>query len=483
LNHLYTITKGKLIEKEKECSFSFALVFEENGVYFLETFLEDDFYEDGDFSKWFNLEGVTEKNYLIEIKDLTFTSFKHKNQKARFVCRNYIKLTKQERKLPEDEQDKEQSIFFLELEGFKTAFSDYTDIKKQRRYGEIDKFNGPNFDHTSCSMSIEMDGYEQNYFHLIFSKSNNSENIQIDFTENGGYGRLTYNHYLDFRNQLISFLSFLNGGQVQIRKELTGDFYRTDGSDAHIVYLYSYSKIENSNLSRYVLINDHHSYSSQIFQEAFFKCFNLYYQYDKSLELTSTVTSLNQAFTTSGIQQSYSILINALEKLCSNYQNSIEEVSENLIDNHIWNENIKPSLIEILDANKAKINSTNKNAFSIFKSKIGDINRRKNSTVEKMFDLLEFGSIPRNDNVENLVNQERHNAVHNGIIGDNPRDMYTNLQKLDHILRDLILNIIDYRKLRNPLYEYATKEEKISAYPKKELKTPNLYRSEPLRRE
>jgi hypothetical protein len=467
LNHLYTITKGKLIEKEKECSFSFALVFEENGVYFLETFLEDDFYEDGDFSKWFNLEGVTEKNYLIEIKDLTFTSFKHKNQKARFVCRNYIKLTKQERKLPEDEQDKEQSIFFLELEGFKTAFSDYTDIKKQRRYGEIDKFNGPNFDHTSCSMSIEMDGYEQNYFHLIFSKSNNSVNIQIDFTENGGYGRLTYNHYLDFRNQLISFLSFLNGGQVQIRKELTGDFYRTDGSDAHIVYLYSYSKIENSNLSRYVLINDHHSYSSQIFQEAFFKCFNLYYQYDKSLELTSTVTSLNQAFTTSGIQQSYSIL----------------EVSENLIDNHIWNENIKPSLIEILDANKAKINSTNKNAFSIFKSKIGDINRRKNSTVEKMFDLLEFGSIPRNDNVENLVNQERHNAVHNGIIGDNPRDMYTNLQKLDHILRDLILNIIDYRKLRNPLYEYATKEEKISAYPKKELKTPNLYRSEPLRRE
>lgn len=482
MNHVYTITEGKLIEKEKECNLSFALVFEENGVYFLDTFLEDNFYEDGDFSKLFDLEGVTEKKYLIEIKGLTFTLYKHKNSKSRFVCRNFIKLTEQKKELSEGEKDKEQSIFFLELEGFKTAFSDFTSIRKLRRYGEVDSFNVPNFDYTSCAMYIELDGYKQNYFHLIYSKSINRENIQINFTENGGYGRLTYKHYLEFKNQLIGFLSFLNGGQVQIRKELTGDYYLVDGSDAHVVYIYSYTKFENSNLSAYLPINEHHSYSSQIFQEAFFKCFNLYYKYDKILELTSTVNSLNEAYKTSGKQQAYSILINALEKLSSKYHNSIETVNDNLIDNHIWNEQIKPYLIEILDANKTKINSTNKNGYNIFKSKIGDINRKKNSTVEKLFDLLEFGCIPRNENVENLVNQERHNAVHNGAIGDSPKNMYINLQKLDHILRDLILNIIDYRKLRNPTCKYASSEEMNNAYPNKKMKVPTLYCTEPLRK-
>jgi hypothetical protein len=482
LNHVYTILEGHLIGKEKKCKLSFALVFEENGVYFLETFLEDNFFEDGDFSKWFNLEGITEKSYLIEIKDLTFTLFEHKNNKARFVCRNYIKLTEQDRNPPENENEREQSIFYLELDGFKTEFSDYTDVKKYRRYGEINEFNGVDFDHTSCSMCLQMDGYEQNYFHLIFLKANDSGNIQIDFTKNGGYGRLTYNHYLAFRSQLIGFLSLLNGGQVKIKKELTGDFYQTDGSDAHIVYIYSFNKTENSNLSSYIPINEHHSYSSQIFQEAFFKCFNLYYHNDKKLDLTSIVSSINSAFTTSGIQQAYSILINAIEKLSSNYQKTISEFDENLIDNNIWEETIKPSLVEILDSNKSKINSTNKNAYGIFKSKIGDINRRKNSTVQKMYDLLEFGCIPRNKNIENLVNKERHDAVHNGIFGENPTERYINFQKLDHVLRDVILNIIDYRKLRNTIYEYATVEERKNAYPKREHKTPTLYCSEPLNR-
>lgn len=482
MNHVYTITKGTLIGEEKKCELPFALVFEEKGVYFLETFLEDSFFKDGDFSKRYNLEGTTEKDYLIEIRDLTFTLYQHKNKKAKFVCRNYVKLTEQKTKIPEDDSKEEQSIFFLELDGFKTSFADYTEVKKYRPYGEVDEFRVGDFDHTSCSMCIQMDGYKQNYFHLVFSKSNGTGNVQIDFTKNGGYGRLTFSHYLGLRSQFIGFLSLLNGGQVKIKKELTGEFYRTDGSDAHVVYNYSFTKTENPNLSSYTPINDHHSYSSQIFQNTFFKSFNLYYHNDLNLELTSIVSSLNTAYSTSGIHQAYSILINALEKLCSNYQKSVGDFDEHLIDNNAWENIIKPSLFKILDEKKSTINSTNKNAYSAFKSQIGDLNRRKNSTVQKMYDLLEFGCIPRNENVENLVKIERHNAVHNGVFGENSTEMFINYQKLDHILRDIILNIIDYRSLRRSVYEYASLEERQKAYPKRESKSPTLYCSEPLNR-
>ncbi|MGS0527716.1 hypothetical protein ACU8V7_23555 [Zobellia nedashkovskayae] len=482
MNHVYTITKGTLIGEEKKCELPFALVFEQNGVYFLETFLKDDFFKEGDFSKWYNLEGITEKNYLIEIRDLTFTRYQHQNKKAKFVCRNYVKLTEQRTKLPEGYSKEEQSIFFLELDGFKTSFADYTQVKKLRPYGEVDEFRVGDFDHTSCAMCIQMEGYKQNYFHLIFSKSNGVGNIQIDFTKNGGYGRLTYSHYLEFRSQFIGFLSLLNGGQVKIKKELTGEFYNTNGSDAHIVYYYSFTKTENSNLSSYTPINDHHSSSSQIFQNTFFKCFNLYYHNDLNLELTSIVSSLNTAHSTSGIHQTYSILINALEKLSSNYQKSVGNFEEHVMDNNAWENIIKPSLFKMLDEQKSTINSTNKNAFLAFKSQIGDLNRRKNSTSQKMYDLLEFGGIPINSKVENLVKNERHSAVHDGVFGENSTEMFINYQKLDHILRDIILNIIDYRSLRRSVYDYASLEERQKAYPKKENKMPTLYCSEPLTR-
>lgn len=84
-----------------------------------------------------------------------------------------------------------------------------------------------------------------------------------------------------------------------------------------------------------------------------------------------------------------------------------------------------------------------------------------------MFDLLEFGCIPINENVENLVTKERHTAVHNGEFGLNETEMFINYQKLDHILRDLILNIIGYKSYRKSILEYASKEERSQALTKK----------------
>lgn len=464
----------------KQCELPFALVFKENGVFYLETFLEENFFVDDDFSCRFNLEGLTEKGYEIEIKDLTFLLFKHDNNKAKFVCRNYIKLKAPENDFPKKDNVKEDSIFFIELEGFKTKFADHTEIKKYRQYGEVKDIN-VNFDHTTCAMHIQIDGYEENYFHLVFINAKSNENILIDFTKNGGYGRLSYNHFLKFKRQFLGFLSLLNGGDVHIRRELTGSFYRTDGSDSHIAYNYSFTEKSNYNTSDYVPINEHHSYSSSIFSQSFLKCFNNYYHEDIRLELSSIVSSINSAYSTPGIHEAYSILINALEKICSNYQKVVGDFEEYIVDNEIWEENIKLLLLETLESNKSLINSSNKNALNIFKSKIGDLNRRKNSTVQKMYDLFKYGCIPLNDNVENLVTKERHQAVHNGVFGENSNEMFLNYKKLDYILRDLVLNIINYRSYRNVVYEYATLEERKRAYLEREREHVRYLCSQPIR--
>ncbi|SDY14239.1 hypothetical protein SAMN05444411_1371 [Lutibacter oricola] len=481
MNLKYTIIEGTLNGEMKQCEIPFALVFEENGIYFLETFLPVDFFEKNDFSKKYNLTGKTEKGYKIEIKDLTYSLYQGKNRKAKFVCRNYLKLTKENNISKELIGDREDSILFIEIEGFNTKFSDYTDVKKIRQYGEVDDFD-INFDHTSCSMYAQIDGFRENYFHLVFSKSVSNDLISIDFTKNSGQGILTFKHYQKLKKQFIGFLSLINGGDVYVRRELTGKTYKVDGSDSQIVYIYSFFKKNTSNTSHYIPINDNHSYSSSIFQNAFLECFNNFYHSDIKLDLVSIISSLNASFTTSGIQQSYSILINALEKLCSNYQKSNENLIENYIPNELWENTIKDNLIKVLKAYKPQINSNDKNNFSIFNSKIGDLNRRKNSTVEKMYELFKFGCIPINENVNNLINKERHTAVHNGEFGKNSTEEYINYLKLDHILRDLILNIIDYRSYRKHTYEYATIEERRKAYPKRKKEPVTYVCSQPYRK-
>jgi hypothetical protein len=481
LNLKHTITEGSIKGEHKNCKVPFALVFVENGVYFLETFLPEDFFEESDFSNSFQFFGVTEKDFEIEITGLTYTRIEHQNNKATFVCRDYLKLIERENNFPKkSSEDYVDAIHFLELEGFNTKFGDHTEIKRHRQYHD-DNNSDISFDHTKCALFIQIDGYKENYFQLIFSESQSENRVLIDFTKTGGFGRLTFDHYKVFKKQLIGFLSLINGGNVFIKKELTGTHYRLDGSHSQIEYHYSSVKFTNSNTSDYIPINEHHSYSSSIFRNAFLNCFDSYFHYEKTLQLNSIVASINSANSTSGIRQSYSILINALEKLSTNYQNSKQGFDENIIDIESWENTVRSALFETLNAQKPLINSNNKMAFLIFKSRLFELNRRKNSTSEKMYELLDFGCIPINENVENLVNIERNSAVHTGEFGVGMNEMFVNYQKLDHILRDIILNIIDYRNERKSTSEYATLEDRKLAYPKRNKKTPTYYCSQPIR--
>ena len=96
---------------------------------------------------------------------------------------------------------------------------------------------------------------------------------------------------------------------------------------------------------------------------------------------------------------------------------------------------------------------------------LSNINNGK-STSKTIYDFLVFAKIPINKNVISLVKKERNMAVHEGKIGNKDEDMYQSYLKLDHILRDSILNIIGYFSYRNRNYLYATDEEYKNSNPK-----------------
>ena len=101
------------------------------------------------------------------------------------------------------------------------------------------------------------------------------------------------------------------------------------------------------------------------------------------------------------------------------------------------------------------IKKENPSAWAIYKSKIGNINQSNNAeTTQKLYELFAYAKIAVNSEVQRLVENERNQAVHEGIIGVTEENRINNYWKLDHILRDVILNLIGYKGLRKYTYKY-----------------------------
>jgi len=67
MKHIYTIISGHVEIDNKQCNIPFALIFENEGVLFIESFLEkSDFYESVKCLNYYRLIGKTEKGYDIE---------------------------------------------------------------------------------------------------------------------------------------------------------------------------------------------------------------------------------------------------------------------------------------------------------------------------------------------------------------------------------------------------------------------------------
>ena len=74
LRNEYTITEGEIKCGELSCKILFALVFNDDGVFYIETFLPNEqFYEQTENTTFYRLVGKTEKGY--DNDKLYFISF------------------------------------------------------------------------------------------------------------------------------------------------------------------------------------------------------------------------------------------------------------------------------------------------------------------------------------------------------------------------------------------------------------------------
>jgi hypothetical protein len=166
------------------------------------------------------------------------------------------------------------------------------------------------------------------------------------------------------------------------------------------------------------------------------------------------VDSINQAHQTSGPKEQYFILITALEKIVNNFHKT-SLTSETLIESDFFDNTVKGELLQTLEKHRAKIKGYNTIAFDILKSRIGGLNRRKkNDNKQKFYEFFQFCKIGVSPYLTNLIEIERNQAVHEGKVGNDYNEELAAYLKLDHLLRDIILNLIGYDRIRNPKLYY-----------------------------
>lgn len=472
----HTIVSGYLKNKDGEkVDIQFALVFLKNGVYKIKTRLpSENLIEKDKGSSYLELVGITDEGIEIECKYLFLTKHQMPSNKVQFLCEGYVRFTEKPTPLPHTpEENEREMIWFAEVENLKMAFGSKTYINKSTNSSiELDTINNVEFDHTETGWIIN--GLENNgnsFTFRIFKNPANSNHL-IDFRRNENERttcRLYYDEYLLIRKDLLSLLSFMNGARVYLRTEFLGETYGMRGKKGYysqIMHRYSFKKQNDSYRNDYIKINYHHSRSSMIFYEFFHECFEDFQKYNEVLDFDSLIYSLNSSTQTKGLEERYFILITAFERLArkyAEYKASLNQEKEPYyIDNDIFQKDIKPKLVESLKG----VKRIDKKAWNRFNAIVSNMNTKQNSTINGLYDFLEFAKIPISDSVKRLVEEERHMAVHEGKIGNNTEEMYKNYLKLDHILRDCILNIIGYHSLRHRKGLYATEEEFEKANPK-----------------
>ncbi len=455
----YTILKGEISSGDQTASVPFALVFEEEGVYQIETFLPDKTYFEVTRNKeWHTLKGTTEKNFEIEITYIWYRRFSFSNMKLEMVCAGHLKLQNNKEGDALDTDGEDHSCHTIELTGLAMKMAHHTEVKRYRNGTKMQGLEPINFDHTASTMIVNFSRTAGNYYHLVFTPKNGGT-IQLDFTQDRGYNKMTYKNYLLIKPALISFLSFMNGADVQVKKELTGSFVtRSNGDtivDAQTVYHYSGKKDSIIQRSDFLPIASHHSCTSRIVPHLFIHCFDKFYALDKDLDLMATVFALNNATQTVGMMERFYILMTSLEKLATSYARMNNQESKFWVDDTLFKDSILPQLQKALSPFRSQSEKSDSTDWEVLSSRLNNLNtKNKKGTTEKLYSLLEFAGIKVNKEIEHLINIQRNLSVHEGKTGDSIEHSISNYWKLDHLLRDIILNLIGYDRLRNHYYRY-----------------------------
>lgn len=464
MKELYRIKKGELTTENIVIPIDFGIIFEEDGVFFFDFYIADSFdlnsfmKDDNSFRSEFAMKAMTDENNHIEATELSLRNVSPYKSFIRTQSYGYIKHTERSKNyendtLKEEDDDKRQTLFYLELEGLKMEYSDLTETIKARSGVKIKDFDNFKRDHTNASLiynSATKAGC--NNFQFTFFQSENKDNISVELPtfQTDGPNVLYYDIYLEFKRELIYVLSFLNGAEVAIRKEFIGGFYRIGKTDSQTVITYSFQTIKNKNYNDYIPLNSGLHRGNFILSSVFMSCFDKYVEENKKLDLNSIIFYLNGAEQSKSIDEKFFVLIIAFERLAKKYVETLNNTDLLVISEEKY-QPIKDELLETLRRHKSK---ENEQAIKRLMPKIGELNKiKRNSTEYKFLKILEYARIDLTPEIEKIINEVRHKTVHQGEFGEGNQGI-KNYLVLDELLRDIILNIIGYKNARISRYRF-----------------------------
>ncbi|MFM9944670.1 MAG: hypothetical protein ACKVQB_05500 [Bacteroidia bacterium] len=451
MKEVYRIKEGTIQCENKTIPFYFGLIFEEEGLFFFDFYISESFDLYGlKNSKLLNYDftmfAKTEINNEIEANELYIKTIYWNQSKIQMVSYGHLQHTDNSFKSLIDKDKKEENpiLYFLEIEGLKIEFSNLTETIRARSGVKIDDFNNSNRDHTTALLIYDSPtNLGCNNILFTFSKNKENDNIIVALPNGGEIGRniLHYSTFKEFKRELVSLLSFLNGAEVEIRKEFIGGFYNIGRVNSQTIITYSFKNIKNERYNNYVPINSGFHISKNILNSVFIHCFNKYIEANKKLDLNSIIFYMNGAEQARSIEQKFFIQIIAFERLSQKYIETIKDSETFIIPDKDFKK-VKHDLLNVLKSHSEILG----NKFDILSGRIGDIHKAK-SAKYKFLKLLEYAKIEITPDIKNIIEEVRHKSIHRGEIGKARQGLINSLT-LDQLLRDIILNIIGYNQVR-----------------------------------
>jgi len=472
MKEVYRIKKGNLSIQSTNIPFDFGLVFAEDGIFYFDFYVAEHFdllsfmnNEEKIYLKDnFSMKANTDKNNELEATELTLRNITPHQSFIKMQSYGFIKHTEVKKNYgrdeTEDKEDKKQTLFYLEIEGLKMQYTDLTKTIKARGGVKINEYNNWEKDHTSAVLIYNSPTkIGCNNFKFTFFPCESGNNIYVELPNylDNGQNVLYYEVYKEFKMDLIFFLSLFNGAEVAIRKEFIGGFYNIGKVNSQTIINYSFKNIKNESYNKYIPLNNPFNEGDHILGCAFTHCFNSFVLENKKLDLNSIIFYLNGAEQAGSIQEKFFIQIIAFERLSQKYVESIENSDSFIIDDTIYKP-IKDELLLVLSKYRK---GEFKNVIDNLKGKIGDLNKVKRTSTEYKFKkLFEYAKIKITPEIQIIIDETRHKSVHHGEIGQG-NDGVKNYLVLDELLRDIILNIINYDRARISRYRYEI-EKKIN---------------------
>lgn len=466
MKEVYRIKNGELTAEDKIIPIDFGLIFEEEGIFFFDFYIADSFdldsfmEDDNSFRYEFAMTALTDENNLIKATELSLRNVSPYKSFISTQSYGYITHTEKRKNYGnntlnevEKDDDKRQTLFYLELEGLKMEYSDLTETIKARGGEKIKDFDNYKRDHTNALLIYNSPTKTGcNNFKFTFFQSENKDNISVELPNfrTDGPNVLYYDIYLEFKRELIYVLSFLNGAEVAVRKEFIGGFYRIGKTDSQTVITYSFQTIKNKNYNDYIPLNNGFHKGDRILSSVFMSCFDKYIEVNKKLDLNSIIFYLNGAEQSKSLDEKFFVLIIAFERLAKKYVETLNN-SDLLVMSEENYQPIKDELLEVLRRHKSK---ENEQAIKRLMPKIGELNKiKRKSTEYKFLKILEYAGIDLTLEIEKIINEVRHKTVHQGEFGEGNQGV-KNYLVLDELLRDIILNIIGYKNARISRYRF-----------------------------